>query len=280
MILLQKDKFLRDGTAGKDLTPRAVEIDANRFTGIAIHPSSEVDLVLVDDHWILSPRSIVPLDLAKTHSLTPIRLPLTEDILTGSGNLLGPVLDSPNASGHALVGERLVVQLYEKCDPLVPPTAGRTPRYKDALLAAASIPTTAATARLVLRVPMQGRRGCCIGMARVSDPVSNVDLSMIIAATKAGRRSYGLAVEQNGWVTPYNFANLTSIPVSTTTETWFGGSGTAPTLAYDATKPAFRTFTIGGFGDNAESVDELRLYLYGAAGGDAVVFAESFGDIA
>jgi hypothetical protein len=220
--------------------------------GVAIHPSSEVDICRVGA-FILGVGSIVP----PASNATPLR----KDI--GAGEFSAPHTDVPGAGTQTDVGGRLVLQYYEACDPLVPPAA-RTPGVYSRIVPAASI--LAGSYIIGLRVPFAGRREASIHFMRSTNAA---DLTLLVRGVK-----YPLVEQVDTTVALGSFTGLLTENAATT---WWNGAGAAPTSALGGFLAA-RTQYVGGGADSQEDFDELQLLIKGAAGGDAYLRVETFGE--
>lgn len=240
MKLQQFDEFLTNGQALID----------GGYTAIAIHPSSEVDLVDVGGYR-LGVGAIVPVSKSSPSKLQAVRV--APDELTGEGD---PLLARD-------VGQKLVVQLYEPCDQLIPP-GPRLPVFRQRSFPAAGLGGNTGDASLVLRVPMQGRSQMTLTFRRDTDVE---DLTVVPVGILYGDRTQGI---QQG---------TRFVPDAAVT--WWDGGGAAPTVGVSATyaaELASRVVHYGGGGDSREAFDEIAIFAYGGVGGDVYIAAEAFGE--
>lgn len=225
MKIASFDKFLLKQTA---------QLPNGEWRAVGIHASSEVDLVTVGGS-VLSIGSLLP---AKGSApISAVRR---------------------SAGSFAPVGERLVLQLYEPCDELVPP-AVRAPVCMKAEIDATGggLPALAASPAIAIRLPFQGRQHATISFMR-SD--SALDMQCVVI----GRRR------------PFYDNTGGDLLTQATPETWWNGGAAAPTDAFG--NVCARTFHIGGV-DNEECFDDLLICVRGAAGVDIVtVLAEAYGE--
>jgi hypothetical protein len=220
----------------------------SELVAVGIHPSSEVDLVDVGGR-ILSVGSVMPLTDGGREHINPVRRAPAQLEVAG---------DQDD------VGQLLVLQFYEPGDMLVAPGA-RAPVTRSKQIAAASVPTTAATAALAFRLPFHGRRQACIRFARSTNAA---DLSMIVVGLNWGDR---------------RCTDVSSVVVQAreqAAEAWWNGTGAAPVriAGTGATQLQYREVYVGGGGDTQEAFDELAIYVFGGAGGTALVEGEAFGE--
>jgi hypothetical protein len=217
------------------------------FRACAIHPSSEVDLVDVGSYR-LGVGAVIPLSPTAPTELRAVRrAPLA--------------MFNPGDADD--IGQQLVLQLYEECDELVAP-GPRMPLSRAGTVVAASLGAAVGAANLILRVPFQGRRMACVRFKRNT---ALADLSLVVVGA-----SYGFKKDALG---------QSGLYVEKTTETWWDGGGVAPQVAAGvplAGQLEVRQLYVGGFGDGAEAFDELQFYVFGAAGGDAEVTVEAYGE--
>lgn len=214
---------------------------------VGIHPSSEVDLVLVDG-VLLGVGAIVPARRAST--LQSVRI-APADIIS--------------ADDYATVGGKLVLQLYEKCDALIPP-GPRLPWSRSVRIKDAAIGVDAANATLAFRLPMWGRPAAMIFFTRLGAE----DLTMVPVGARYGIAQLGLNPDSNNTQGPLLVPGPATTFVSGTLV------GVNATLAGEVAS----TFaSVGGDGDAFEYFDEIFVFVYGpAAGGDAIISAEVAGE--
>jgi hypothetical protein len=230
----------------KFLTNGRGSIPTGPFVAVGIHPSSEVDLVDVAGHR-LGVGAIVPCE---------------------GGIEVKAVRNAPQLAGAAFTsedfaGQRLVLQLYEKCDQLIPP-GPRLPVFREGFKAAADIGVDAANAGTpIVRLPFHGRTMATITFRRTTDAA---DLTLLVVGFNHGE------VGGN--------TGMIRITEQTTTTWWNGAVPPAVTVHGGASLDTLqaRTVYVGGLSDAAEGFDELMLFVYGAAGGDARLFAEAYGE--
>lgn len=237
MKIVTEPKFLTTGS--KQLT--------GRYRALAIHPSSEVDLVDIDGVR-LGVGGIVPFPLSGANVLSVRNAP--NEIVAASGD-------------HLDVGQKLVLQLYEDCDELVPP-APRHATFRSGIIAASALGAVVAAANLIVRLPFQGRAQAAIRFKRLTSPQ---DLSLVVLGVSYGTRSDA-----------GTGANYVELPV----ETWWNGGGAAPTVTTGplALQLQAAVVNLGGMGDEAEALDELQCWVYGPAGlGRAECTAVAFGEL-
>jgi hypothetical protein len=235
MKLLTVDRFL---TIGAGTLPGG-------FRAVAIHPSSEVDLVDLGGGVQLTVGSVVPVP-GQAQAIAPVRYFLSN----GVGQ------HAPLDGDNTTVGEKLVLALYEGCDPLVP-LGPRVPVFRSWRVKLADLPALAADAKMVFRVPMHGRSRCVISISR-SDPL---DLGLIVLGRRAGTRES----RKNPPLTGFEVVAAAAV------ETWFDGGG-APPSAVGVTLD--RQYNVEN-----ERFDELNVYVYGALGtDDNPISAEGFGE--
>jgi hypothetical protein len=223
---------------------------AGRFHALGIHPSSEVDLAIVNGRQ-LSIGAIVPASPGLTVSAVRNQ--------PGALNVAG--------DGFEQCGQRLVLQLYEDSDALVPP-GPRAPVLRRTQILAANLSAVVATANMAFRLPFHGRRQATLRFRRTTNAQ---DLSVVVVGVNWGYR-------RDGQFTVGTFGG--AMLVENTTETWFNG-GAAPAVAVGdlAGTLEYRVVHIGGGGDSQESFDELGVFVFGAAGGgDVQIEGEAFGE--
>lgn len=236
MKLQTVEKFLSRGTSE---TTRG-------FVAAGIHPSSEVDIVDIGGQR-LGVGSLVPLVGDAAQELRAVRRRCNE-LAYGSMDVF---------EGQLPIGERLVLQLYEKCDPLIPPPSSRLPVWRKMAFSANFLGPLAADMECFFRLPFQGRKMATISFER-SD---NVDFSVYVVGARRG------FVDQSD----------TTHYTESTVVTWFDG-GAAPTHNFDGNRIA-RVVHVGGFGDAAERFDELQVCAYGnATAGIITITGEAYGE--
>lgn len=225
------DDFLTHGTAP---APKG------DWRGVAIHPSSEVDLVDVGGYR-LTVGSVVPWNA----ELAAVRRAL------GAFTYLDSAIHK-SLDGLNVVGEKLVLAFFEQCDSLVP-LGARAPTFRNLVTSDDNIPVALADSQLMLRVPMQGRSRAVVSFTRDED----LELTVTIVGRRMSPRSHGLEV---------------STFHAHDAETWRDG-GVPPTLTDG--NFAWKQLNIEN-----ERYDELLVYAYGAAGGTGSTSfsAESFGE--
>lgn len=231
----------------KFLTLGGASAPSSGFVAVGIHPSSEVDLVDVNGQ-ILGVGALVALNKSQTAALKAVR--------RAPGQL-------SSAGDDADVGQKLVLQYFEACDPLVAP-GHRDPTSRAAVVKAADLGVVAGGANCAIRLPFQGRRMARISFKRIA---SSADVSLVVVGASYGDRRVDL---------------YSPMYVEKTAETWWNGGGSAPVLATGplAAVVEARQVYVGGFGDAAEHFDELQIYVYGAAdaGNDVHVAATAYGE--
>jgi hypothetical protein len=230
MQLHSINNFLKAGTGA---------LPNGKWKAVAIHPSSEVDLLVVNG-YTLSIGAIVPLTSGGSGAqLLAVRSSSTTTSLPAGGPTPLPPY-----------GDKLVVQLYEECDALIPP-GPRVPTLHHATMSDTILPVSPADPELALVVPMQGRSRCTLSFAR-SD--STVDLEVFILGIRLGAPGSGLALPTE------------------TSETWWNGGGAAPTDAFGNVEA--RTINVEN-----ECFDLIAISFRGAAGaGSSYVIVEVFGE--
>lgn len=220
MQLYRIDGFLASG--GGQL-PANVDV-----RGVAIHPSSEVDLVDING-FRLAPCGIVPCAPGAT----------IKSVRNGVG-------------GFAPIGESLVLALYEKCDPLVP-LGMRTPVFSKIVGDATLLPGAAVTPALIaVRLPFHGRQHATITFQR-SDTAN--DLSVQALGVRYGIVGDPTAVGGN--------AGAASQRTASSEEFWWNGAVAAPVDLLGQT--CARTVHVGG-DESEECFDALFVLVRGAAG--------------
>lgn len=157
------------------------------FIAAGIHPESEVDLVRIDGALItvgsLAPISPIQGCVAEAVRAALPRFGYTDDAQHHAHD------------GVHIIGEELVLALYEKCDALVPP-GPRAPRYQSVNVTDEDLPILEADAQLITRVPMQGRSTCAIAFGRET---SSLDMTIVVF----GRRGNALiGVAESAWFDP------------------------------------------------------------------------------
>jgi hypothetical protein len=232
-----------------DFNFRQGQIPGKEETAVAcaIATSSDVDVCEVDGHN-LGPGAIVP--------CTP-GAPIKAVRGWRTGTLTDTRLDA-----------RLVLQLYDPCDVMVPP-GPRAPVMRSAIVPAASIGAAAGTAGLVLRLPCAGRDQVAVSIRRRVG--SALELGWILRGVRyQSRANLAAAPIVGGLVDAASY-------IQEVTGTLFDGGGAVPTsTAPDAQRLGAVTY-IGGLGDLAERLDEVEVWLYGAADSNLYVTAEGWG---
>jgi hypothetical protein len=244
MKVFAVDNFLVKGSAG---------LPSGAFRAIAIHPSSEVDLIKVNGR-LLGPGTLLPMTPGETPSIESVRFAPT--VYEGASDI----------TDRSQAGQLAVVQLYEACDSLDPP-GPRVPSLRYGKVLAANLGAVIGAANIIARVPFSGRRMARISFMRTANPV---DLSLVIMGVVWGTKV-------DGGIGP----GLEGHVVQQITQTWWNGAGAAPTITAGgvAGLGQARIIYVGGGADAEEGFDELVLFVFGGAGaGDAVVFAESYGE--
>jgi len=254
--LLHIPKFLTDG---KGTIPKG-------YRAVGIHPSSEVCLLDVNG-FTLGVGGLVPLH--ESVQVKALHNPIIDDQIFGTGN--NNLLPADGVSSE--LGDQLVLQLYEACDPLVPP-GPRVPYYKDVRIAAADIGVTAELAKLAMRVPFHGRAACAVAFKRITIAA---DLNVIVVGRSYGRRNPNSKLVALG----SDFTDQGGVWHEMAAETWWNGGGAAAAQAsveVDGNARRWRQIVCGGEADASEAFDELVIYVWGAAGGDAWLTAEAYGE--
>jgi hypothetical protein len=207
MKKFQADSFLTKGS---------VPLPGGKWRGVAIHPSSEVDMAVVDG-MMLTVGGVVPLAPNTTVRAEAVRYGLpTYGIIDAARHRA--------ADGRHVVGERLVLALYEDCDALVPLGARASSfcawRVSEDELgtenSAEYLPFAEASAQLIFRVPMQGRTRCALAFSRDE----TLDMTIHVYGRRAGSRQHRTASPDT------NFGMLAAS--SEGVVTWFDG-GVPPT---------------------------------------------------
>lgn len=213
-------------SADQFLTKRSAQLPQGEWRGVAIHPASEVDLVDIGGHR-LGVGGVMPIAPGGGQSLAAVRFALAE-----SG------LYSGAQDGLNYPGERLVLALYEACDPLVP-MGPRVPAVRYQTTTGIAIPPAVGAAVAFFRLPFQGRAAAAITMYRE-------DITKDMTVVVVGVRAYAVGKYINVQATP---------------ETWWNGGASGPTDIYGGA--CGRTVYVGGQGDSAEVFDELLVCVYG-----------------
>lgn len=259
--------------ASQFLTKGFAQLDTQGCVAVGIHPSSEVCLVDVAG-MMLAVGGIVPLPpKVASIELLAVHWPLNGDQLFGAdANNFTPA-DGVTEG----LGDKLVLQLYEKCDALVPP-GPRVPLYKDVQVAAANIGLTAENAKLAMRVPFHGRAACAIAFTR---PGAADDLSLLVVGRSYGRRN-PISPLSAAWVAGSNdFGDAGGVWHEMAIETRLNGGGAAaatPSIEAAQVGYRWRQVVVGGEADASEAFDELQLFVFGPAGALARLTAEAYGE--
>jgi hypothetical protein len=240
--------------------PKAIPLPDGNWKAVAIHPSSEVDLVDIGAIARLGVGGLVPISGSNQPGVMPVRRPCADqnDGITSNG--------SPRDGNTRAPGGKLVLQLYEACDALENPgprnPIARAVVFNDGLLTA-----TADGAPLCFRLPFQGRQMVRFSCFRGD---STRDLNLVVVGV-----NYGL------WEHPQLMTS--DFVTVATTQTWWNGGGAAPTVTPLATSfgagTAARTFYYGGQGDNVEAFDELAVFAFGAFGGGGTSAVSVSGEV-
>jgi hypothetical protein len=233
MKLYPADRFYDD---------KGTQLPPGNWRGVAIHPTSEVDMVRIGAN-VLTVGSVVPFGP-------------NADMVRNA-----PAEWDPGSGDQLLAGQRLVLALYESCDSLVP-LGARAPTHRRKVIATASLGAAVGGANLALRLPFSGRKRARITFSRSTNAQ---DLSLVIIGANWGRLENGLlGVAGKGLLT------------QKTPETWWNGGGAAPTITVTAAAGELASAVV--LVEN-ESFDELVCYVFGpAGGGDAHVEAEADGE--
>lgn len=200
------------------------------FVAVGIAPSSDVDLCLVGNHR-LGPGMLVPYSTTVS-AIRGYRTPTSLDP----------------------VGGALALQLYERCDVIVPP--GPRGAYHASAFGNA-FGVNVATAERVLRVPFQGRRQAVIAVKRADGDTGDAEIHVRGVRYLSRERIAAAPTQQ-----PY-FEVVA-------TETLFDGGGAIPTSGLGGGSVATgQLFLVGG---DAVPVgaDELEVWILGAAVGTGV----------
>lgn len=233
------------------------------FVGVAIHPSSDVDVVDVDGAR-LAPRSVVPIDPTTRATVKAVRRRIDVNAFPGAPGVGDSLEITPDYTP-----QKLVLQLYEKCDQLIPP-GPRTPYYRDILIPSADLSAVALTANLALVIPFWGRSTLQLSVKRTD---TTQDLSFFIVGRKHGNRDS--ASPKPIFSALASFGDEDGVLDESGVFTWG-----MPTFTLDPTLPRWRTVYFGGLGDAGECFDYLLVFCYGAAGGgDALLVAEAYGEV-
>ncbi len=163
-----------------------------------------------------------------------------------------------------LAGVRLALRLYRDCEALIPP-GPRAPTTRRVRVPAAAIPTTIGTANLVLALPFHGRRQATFFIKRTTNAA---DLFFYVRGVQ---NRYPDEMQTGDGLVDKVHSDESAL------DSWWALGGAAP-LSNDAGTTLSAVRHCGGGGDLQESYDELQLWIYGAAGGDANIHAESFGE--
>jgi hypothetical protein len=222
------------------------------YKAVGIHPSSEVDLVQVDNDK-LTVMGLVPTNPANTVKLTALR------------SYRDTGLD---VAEKDQVGGYLAVVCYEECDDLENPGPRRPFTFGVRLDLAAFGATTINAATLVQRVPFMGRQQLALYLKRST---TGADLNVVVRGVRYFDRDQLVKIINagDGPTVPY---------VDELQDSWWGGAAAAPVSAIDGTTVLGRTIYIGGGGDLQECYDEFEIWAYGAAGGFAYIAGEALGD--
>lgn len=236
---------MRIFTLDSFLTKGSGTIPEGAWVGVGIHPSSEVDLMEVGGVRC-GVGAIVPLrsgDTAK--AVRSLNAPDIK-IIAAALNALGP------ADGNLAPNDKLVIQVYEECDPWNPP--GKRVPYNTQAIVTAPLPTTQATAKLIARIPMCGRAS----LAMWCQPIAGIALTVGFQGMKYPKQDSGNGFTQVDESVPFaiGVATIVSGPIA-------GGQNS--------------TFsqTIGGIGSIH---DEVTVWAWSAGGGNASFQFEAFGE--
>lgn len=231
MKLVTIDQFLTKGSgqiasAGED------------FVAAGIHCSSEVESCTIGG-FKLGVKSLVPITPGSAQQALADRISANQ-----SGQMTGfnACLD-----GQQYPGEKLVLALYESCDGLQPP-GPRAPYLTRA--AATALPTTAAGAQPVCRLPMSGRTRAALWWA-----AQNNTCTIVVSGYRA---NFGVA---KGY---FHVVNTTLY--TTPDQTGVAGFEAGVTDRHRAV-----------YIDN-ESFDDLLVWAFDSAGGSISFFAEVTGE--
>jgi hypothetical protein len=232
------------------LTDRSQAAPKGNWRGVAIHPSSEVDLVDVGGYR-LTVGGVVPWPTGGA-DIQPVR--------HSPGGYANPNIETAqhlSLDGLHVVGEKLVLAFYEECDALVP-LGSRAPVFRTLITGDGNVPELLEDAQCMMRIPMQGRSRAVISFARDEA----LDLTVIVV----GRR---IPVREAG----YENGSYGSTLVAAASETWFDGGASPPELPDG--NYAMRQINIEN-----ECYDELDVYVHGEAGGSGstTLSAEAFGE--
>lgn len=227
-------------------TQKAVTLDAGDFVAVGIAASSEIDICLVGGH-VLGPQTLVQFSTT-VEAIRGLRTGLL-----------------PSGVSAPPVGQRLVLQLYERCDVLIPP-GPRSPLVVTSDFYV--VPAALGVTNPILRVPFAGRKQCAFAVKRSAGTEATDDLSYLVRGVKynaAAFQKINRGVLVDGADQRCVFTETTTGTVGLTLSTADGAS------------PLNRVFYVGGAGDNQEDFDELELYVFGNAG-NAYAQAVATGD--
>jgi len=239
MKLHQDDAFLTKGSS---------TLPPGNWRAAAIHPSSDVDLCIIGG-YTLGVGSIVPLEGSGGHNVLAVR---------GFSNELLQVL-ATNVTPNL----RIVLALYEECDPLVP--LGVRSTYVDSItFPSGSIPTAVGfiTSGCAFRVPFTGRRHFTCWARR---DTTAADLNLVFRCKRYLSR---LQISKDA----DQFAHYDEFQ-----DSWWHGPA-APLSMVDAATVLSRTFHLGA--SSEESWDEIEVFVWGAAGGNAQLGVQASGELA
>jgi hypothetical protein len=238
MYFHTESNFLTKGSTQPPSPP-----SGSAFVAMAIASSSEVDLAFVNGHT-LQPMALVPYG------------PSVFAVRNAYSNPLEGIVQA--ADGVRNPGEKLVLQLYEPGDLIVPP-GPRAPYLTGGAINNA--PTTAGTAQLLSRIPFSGREQCTVIIAANS----NTDTFVIFRGVR------------------YMVEGVTSVALyaeETAPDDAWAGAGAMPTTGIGTGLGMSRSWNLGGAGDAMLGVyDEIQVWAWNTVANNAIVWAaECFGE--
>lgn len=212
-------------TCADFLERRQLTLPDGKFVAVGIAASSEVDLVTINGH-VLGPQALVPYGT-------------TCEAVRGRRN-------EPVAQLAGTIGQKLVIQLYERCDVLVPP-GPRAPIVVSSGVRVLS--NTLAGQEPLLRVPFSGRKQCQFAIQfETTSGAYNARVRGVRYQTGEYQKL------KNNFDTHAYVVDDADVPLVIT--------ASGPDGDIQAT-----VFYVGGGGDLQEAFDELELYVYGIAEG-------------
>lgn len=242
----------------------SAQIPSGPWVGVAIGTGSQQDYISVE-HRVLAPGMIVPI----TGGGQPISALRGYRTYNSASVELAEQLSGPELASGGNLGGDLELVLYEACDTLV--ASPRAPTRVSGYLSGGSLPTTAATSALLLRLPFAGRRRATFYFKRTSNQVVN-GLVQAVRYIDPVLRAKAIVLND---ATLGHFTRELALgtwdPV-TFIETRDSGGGGYQAMRID----------IGSDDDlagDSSPWDEIDLFVYGPAAGSAVyASAEAWGE--